>query len=72
MGIKLSSYPTDVLKQNQIFEFYRRDRELKRAMSSLAREYSRKGIDKEELAEQMARQVRKRQRLAKEYGERLQ
>lgn len=73
VGVKLASYPPDVLQRNAVIQFRARDAEIKANAAKLGRELQRKGIDPEEYEAKLQRQVQKRidlqQEMAKKMGQ---
>lgn len=71
VGVKLASYPTDVLQRNAVIQYRARDAEIKANIAKLGRELQRKGIDPEEFEKKLQRQQQKRIELNEELAKKL-
>lgn len=72
VGIKLGSYPPDVLRQQAVADYKAKDAEIQANIRSLMREYQRKGLTKEEFQRKVAEQTVKRRKLMEEVREKVQ
>lgn len=71
VGIKVGSYPKDVLQLNAQREAQGKMMEIDRNLTGLKREYQRKGITAEELQEKAAAQVAKKRKVMEDLQKRL-
>ena len=71
VGIKLGSYPRDVLRLNAQREMQFKTMEIDRNISALKREYQKKGMDSAEFQKKVAAQVAKRKAIYQEFQERM-
>ena len=70
-GVKLGSYPQDVLMRNTVAKRDAALRDIGEAQAKLRREYVRKGINAEEFEAKMADQAKKREKVQREFAERV-
>lgn len=70
-GVKVGSYPLDVMQRNAIAKYRGEDEEIKANISKLQRELQRKGISPEEFEARLKRQQDKRRELAIETTEKM-
>jgi len=71
IGVKLATYPLDVMQRNAVIQFRARDAEIKANVSKLQRELQRKGIDPDEFEAKVQRQNEKRIELATELAKKM-
>lgn len=69
-GIKLGSYPTDVLRQNAWRETQAKTMEIDRNITQLKRELQRNGIDQDEFREKVDAQMGKKRALMQKFRDR--
>jgi len=70
VGVKLGSYPADVMRLNAQRELQYRTMEIDRNISRLKREMQKHGIDRDEYASEVRDQVGKKQKLFEEFRQR--
>jgi hypothetical protein len=71
VGVKVGSYPEDVLRRNLAAQHAGKVREIGENISALRREYERKGITREQFEKRLADQVAKRVALERELAEKV-
>lgn len=72
VGIKVASYPRDVLRDNAAHKARAEIMEIDRNIQALRREYMMHGIDYDEFSEKVDRQQEKKRKVAEELRSRLQ
>lgn len=71
VGIKVGSYPKDVLQLNAQREVQAKLMEIDRNITALKREYQKKGIDADEFQEKIADQAAKKRKVVEKFQERM-
>lgn len=71
VGVKVSSYPADVMIRNLVGKHQSDIREIGENISALRREYERRGINQERFELLVGEQVMKRQKLERELADRV-
>ena len=71
VGIKIATYPADTLKQNVVLGMQAKQREIKANIARMQREYSKKGITREQLDQGMVREQAKLRGVQLETREKL-
>lgn len=71
VGIKVGSYPKDVLQLNAQREVQAKLMEIDRNITALKREYQKKGIDADEFQEKIADQAAKMRKVVEKFHERM-
>lgn len=70
-GVKLGSYPKNVLRQNAEMDLKFKEMEIKKNISSLQRELQKKGISREEFNARVRRQYDKEKELVEDFQKRM-
>ena len=70
-GLKLGSYPTDVLRQNLVKKTKAESSEIDHNITKLSRQYQQNGISREEFDEGVQYQLAKKTKLWEEMGEKM-
>lgn len=71
VGIKVGSYPKDVLQLNAQREVQAKLMEIDRNITALKREYQKKGIDTDEFQKEVADQAEKQRKVVEKFQERM-